>query len=424
MKRLKSYISLYCHEMASIMRNEYRAIFSDPGVMLVIVFAIFIYSTLYSFGYNNEVLRNVPIAVIDNDRTASSRALTLSFDAGPNTYVAYETPDMESAKDLFYNHKVYGVVYIPRDYEKNLVGGQQANVSVYCDASYFLMYRQVFQEIVASISTSGAMVGFQRLVAKGLNIPQAKATSQPIIYQSHNLFNPYLGYGTFIMPAIIIVILQQTALIGIGMIGGTWREYNLYARLTPPGQERLSTIPTVFGKALTYISIYAVTATYVLTVHYHLFGYPMNGNLFDCASMIVPYLLACIFMGIAVSTLFSRRENSLCWLLWTSIPILLLSGASLPKECFPHWLYIFGKIFPSSSAISAYIRVQSMGASLEEVLSEIKTLWILVFVYGGLSLIGIHLVLNNDLAHRTLDRLRCQRKKVVAKLHLRKNVVK
>ncbi len=421
MKRLKEYFALYCREIAAIMRNEYREIFSDPGVMLVIVFAIFIYSTLYSFGYNNEVLQNVPIAVIDHDRTNASRALTSSFDAGPNTYVAYEAPDMETAKALFFNHKVYGVVYIPHDYEKNLVGGMQSNVSIYCDASYFLMYRQVFQEIVASISTSGAMVGFQRLVAKGIDIPQAKAVTQPVIYQSHNLFNPYLGYGTFIMPAIILVILQQTALIGIGMIGGTWREYNLYARLTPPGRDRLSTVPTVLGKAFTYISIYAVTATYVLTVHYHLFRYPMNGSVLDCATVVIPYLLACIFMGIAVSTLFSRRENSLCWLLWTSIPILLLSGASLPKECFPHWLYMFGKIFPSSSAIGAYIRVQSMGASFEEVLPEIEALWRLVLIYGCLAVIGIHMVLNRDLACRTLDRLRRQRKKVATKLHLRKH---
>ena len=235
MKSIKEYILLYCRQIASIMRNEYRAIFADPGVMLVIIFAIFIYSTLYSFGYKNEVLQNVPIAVIDDDNTYASRKITDSFNAGPNTYVAYRVPDMESAKSLFFDHEIYGVVYIPKDYEKNLTGGMQANVSIYCDASYFLMYRQVFQEIVASLSTSGAMVGFQRLVAKGINIPQAKAVTQPVLYQSHNLFNPYLGYGTFIMPAIIIVILQQTALIGIGMIGGTWREYNLYERLIPAG---------------------------------------------------------------------------------------------------------------------------------------------------------------------------------------------
>ncbi len=56
-----------------------------------------------------------------------------------------------------------------------------------------------------------------------------------MIYQSHNLFNPYLGYGTFVMPAIIMVIIQQTMLIGIGMIGGTWREFGLYRKLCPAG---------------------------------------------------------------------------------------------------------------------------------------------------------------------------------------------
>ncbi len=405
MKKIGKYISLYWREIVSVMRNEYREIFSDPGVMLVIIFAIFIYSTLYSLGYGNEVLRNVPIAVIDNSKTSSSRMLVESFGSGPNAYVAYEASDMEEAKRLFFDHKIYGVVYIPESYEKDLIGGTQANVSIYCDASYFLMYRQVFQDIVASISTAGAMVEFQRLVASGVNAPQAKAAIQPVIYQSHNLFNPYLGYGTFIMPAIIMVIFQQTALIGIGMIGGTWREYNLYKRLVPAGRDRLSTIPTVAGKALAYISIYLVTSVYVLTVHYRLFNYPTNGRLIDCMAVIIPYLLACIFLGIAVSTLFKHREDSLLWLLWTSIPVILLSGASLPKEAFPEWMYMLGRILPSSPAVEAYIRVQTMGATFDEVAPQIANLWQLVFIYGGLSIIGMHLVLNKEYANRTKARL-------------------
>ncbi len=394
--KLKEGISLYARECAAVMRSELREIFSDAGVMLVLVFAIFIYSTLYSFGYGNEVLRDVPIAVVDNSHTASSRALVESFEAGPNTVIAYDAPDMESAKRLLFDHKIYGVVYIPADYERCLVGGTQANVAIYCDASYFLMYRQVFQEIVASVSYAGAMVEFQRLIAEGINIPQAKSVTHPIIYQAHNLFNPYLGYGTFIMPAIIIVIIQQTALIGIGMIGGTWREYGLYHKLVQKGRNRLSSIPVVFGKALVYLMVYAVTSTWILTVHYRVFGYPMNGNAGDCIAVIVPYILACAFMGIALSTLFHKREHSLLFLLWSSIPILLLSGASLPKEAFPHWLYLFGKIFPSSSAVDAYIRAQSMGASFAELLPQIRTLWFLAIAYGGLALAAMHIRLNHS----------------------------
>ena len=389
--------SLYLKETASVMRNELRSIFTDEGVMLVLIFAIFIYSNIYGLAYGDQVLRNVPVGVIDNSRTSASRALTQSFDAGPNTYVAYEPTDMEAAKKLFFDREIYGIVYIPEDFERKLLGGGQACVSVYCDASYFLMYRQVFQEIVATLGYTGAAVEMQRLVAQGINIPQAEAVTQPVIYQSHNLFNPYLGYGTFVMPAIIILIIQQTLLIGIGMIGGTWHEFDLYSKLTPEGEVRMATIPVVLGKAFTYILISGVISAYILTIHYHLYGYPMNGDPLTVIGLIMPYILACIMSGIALSTLFTRRENSLLWLLWSSLPILLLSGVSYPSEAMPEWLVAVGKIFPSSHAVKAFIRVQDMGASFEDILPEVRALWRLTVIYGGLAVIAMHLTLSGRL---------------------------
>ena len=208
-------------------------------------------------------------------------------------------------------------------------------MGIYCDASYFLMYRQVFQELVTTIGKTGAMVEFQRLIAKGANIPQAQATTQPVIYQAHNIFNPYLGYGTFVMPAIIMVIIQQTMLIGIGMIGGTWREHRLYHKLCPAGRKRMSTLPIVAGRGLVYASIYAVTSCYILGLHYRLFHYPMNGAMSAILLFMAVYMAACIMLSIAVSTLFRYRENSLLLLLWTSIPLLMLSGVSYPREGMP-----------------------------------------------------------------------------------------
>lgn len=396
MKRLIRQIKSYWQQFLSVAANEYRTIRSDEGVILVLVLALLIYSTLYSFAYAPQVLRNVPIGVIDNSRTPASRNLVNLFNAAPNTYTAYEVGDMEEAEQLFFERKIYGVVYIPENYEELLLQGSQAVVSIYADASYFLVYRQIFQEVVTGINLTGAAVEFERLIAKGTIQPTARATTQPVIYQTHNLFNPYLGYGSFVMPAVIIVIIQQTLLIGIGIIGGTWREFGLYKKLLPTGRKRLSALPVVLAKAAVYASIYAVTTLYILNVHYRLFHYPMNGDPWTVAAFMIPYLAACIFMGIAVSTLFRYRENALLLLLWTSIPILMLSGASFPRQAIPGWLYTFGQIFPSSSGVSGFIRIQSMGASFEEVLPEIRTLWSLAVVYAGLSCIGIHLITKRE----------------------------
>lgn len=394
--RFTRQIASYAQQFASVTRNEVRTIFTDGGVMLILIFALLIYATVYSMAYGSQVLRNVPIGVVDDCRTPLSRNLAATFNAGPNTYVAYNPTSMEEAKALFFDREIYGVVYIPSDYEEKLLGGSQANVAIYADASYFLMYRQVFQEVVTSIGATGAMVEFQRLIAKGANIPQAQATTQPVIYQSHNLFNPYLGYGSFVMPAIIMVIIQQTMLIGIGMIGGTWREFGLYRRMCPAGRRRMSTLPIVLGRALVYGLIYAVTCLYILGVHYRLFNLPTNGTTGAVMVFMGAYLAACIALGIAVSTLFRYRENSLLLLLWTSIPVLLLSGVSFPREGMPEWMYQFGQLFPSSHGVNGFIRIRSMGATLSEVLPEIRMLLILTVVYGGLACIGTHLVIRRE----------------------------
>ena len=397
MNRFSRQIASYWRQTGAVIRNEMHTVFTDKGVMLVLIFALLIYATAYSLAYGSQVLRNVPLGVVDESRTPASRALIDAFNSGPNVYTAYTPASMEEAKELFHARKIYGVVYIPADYERCLLGGTQANVAIYCDASYFLMYRQAFQELVTAIGKTGAMVQFQRLVAKGANIPQAQATTQPVIYESHNLFNPYLGYGTFVMPAIIMVIIQQTMLIGIGMVGGTWREFGLYHKLCPPGRHRMSTLPIVAGRALVYALIYAVTCAYVLGVHYRLFHYPMNGDPWTVGLFMTVYMAACIAMGIAVSTLFRYRENSLLLLLWTSIPALMLSGVSYPREGIPDWLYNLGQILPSSHGVNGFIRIQTMGASTAEVFAEIKWLITLTVVYGGLACIGTHQVIRREL---------------------------
>ena len=121
-------------------------------------------------------------------------------------------------------------------------------MGVYVDASYFLMYRNVFAEVVSGVNLTGVSIEFNRLVAGGVNTPTAEVVSQPVVFEAHSLFNPYLGYGTFVMPIIIMVIIQQTLLIGIGMIGGSWREFGLYRTLALPGRRRLSMMPIVLGK--------------------------------------------------------------------------------------------------------------------------------------------------------------------------------
>lgn len=385
MRRLK----IQFQEFKSVIKNELTFILKDPGVLLVLVGAIFIYSILYSLAYKNEVLRDVPVAIVDHSNTPSSQTLIRAIDASSNMKIAYKPASLEEAKDLFMSREVNGVIVIPRDYEKKIMRMEKAAVSVYADASYFLMYRQVFSDAISAIDNVSTGIEWNRFVSSGKSSESAKVISNPVQIKSTNLFNPYGGYGSFVMPAVLILILQQTLLIGIGMIGGTWREQNLYKQLIPDGESRLYILPVVFGKAVTYLLICVITVSYILGVHYKIFGFPANGSIGDILQLLLPYLLSVIFLGIMLSTLFRYRENSILFLLFTSIPFLLLTGISLPQEAMPQWLYRAAKVIPGSNGVDAFIRVQSMGATLVEVITPYRILWALTIIYFIGAYIGI-----------------------------------
>lgn len=362
MRRIRDFI----RAVLVVMHEQYRLLFKDEGAVLVVVGAVFIYSLLYGAGYGAEVVERVPIAVVDHSHSTESRRLLSNLQATPELLVAYSAADMEEAKRLLLLRKVSAIVDIPADYERRVLRREEVTLPVYCDAGYFLLYRQTFRGFVGAVGATSANIVEQRPPSG--RVPQ-------IIYATHNLYNPSLGYGSFIMPAILLLILQQTALVGIGMRGGTLCEQRFRFGFASP-------TAILIGSALAYLSVYAVTATVVLSPYYVVAGFPMNGNVGACVGVLLPYLLAVILLSLALSTLFRRRESAFVWILWLSIPALLLSGASLPREAFPQWMYLLGQLLPSSSAIEAWIRVQSMGASFVDVLPEVERLWALVILYG------------------------------------------
>lgn len=349
----------------SATREEWRAVWRDEGVVLIVVFALFIYSVAYSLGYGGEVLNDVPIAVVGGHGGALSRELVRKIDASPKITVAHEVSDIAEAEQLFRERRVWGVVALSPDFGGEILAQRQGRVAILGDASYFLAYREVVEGAVAAIGEQNADIVVERM---GNYTP-------PVIYEQRNLFNSALGYGIFVMPAIILLIVQQTALIGIGMVSATRREQSIRLRAESP-------LAITVGRTLAYLAIYGTTLSFMLTVHYSLFDYPMRGVWWRCVVVVASYLLAIILLAQSVGALFRRRESSIVWLLWLSIPFLLVSGVSLPPQAFPKWLYLLGRVVPSSSAVDGWIRVQTMGATLSDIKPELITLWLLIAIYG------------------------------------------
>lgn len=372
--------------LLSDIRNELSAIFHDPGALLLLVVALPLYTIIYSTAYGSEVVSDVPICVVDDDKTSSSRDLIEGFMSGPNTILSYEAINLSEAQKLFYSNKIYGIIYIPNGFERCLLSNQQANIGVILDGSHLLLYRQVLEQVASDALTKGATVELMRLTQMGETPQSAMSVVEPITIDIHHMYNKALGYGSFVMPSVVMVIIQQTLVIGLAMIAARRRQKGLYI-------EELTTI-NIVSKILVYTFIYGINLIIILGVIWPIFGFPFNANITDVTLFLVLYIIASLSLGMVVSQLFKRREAPLMLLLWSSVPILLLAGVSYPREAYPEWIYLLGRILPSSSGVDGFIAIASRGATLDEVANELYTLAILTIIYTSLAITANKIMLS------------------------------
>lgn len=356
--------------------NEFRNILRDKGVMLIFFGAIIIYPLFYPIPYSAEVLKNIPVGVVDLSNTDSSRKLVRMIDANEFIHIERKYNGMAEAKKVLIEGKIGGILLIPGDFEKQILRGEQARVSAYCDASYFLIYRQVLTGISYGVGTFSAGIEIKRMMANGLMQENAYAMRDPLSLISYPLFNPQGGYATYVVPAVLILILQQTLLIGIGMIAGTEREKN-----ENPSVLKAHPVQQVLGKTIAYFLIYMIHSVYIFGILFHLYRFPGKAHPLELFLFLTPFLLSVIFLALAISAIFKNREISITVLIFTSIPALFVSGFSWPKESIPKFLRIISWLLPSTAGIDGFLKLNQMGASLYDIYDDWLILSLLCIVY-------------------------------------------
>ncbi len=368
-------------ESGKVCLNEYRNIFRDTGVMLIFFGAFLMYPIWYPYAYKNEVVRDVPVAVVDHDNSEMSRQLIRMIDATELIRIETKPMNLTEAKNDFFKDKVNGVILIPAGFNKNILRGEQACVSAFCDASYFLLYRQVLKGVKLAAGTLSAGIELKRLTAGGMPEKQAMSTIQPMKVISNILFNPSSGYSTYVMPAIFIILLQQTLLIGIGILGGTARENRQYHFFVPEGTKTERVISLVLGKGAAYFSLYISHSVYLFVILFRVFGFAQRGSVFTLSLFLLSYLACVISLGMALSAFFRNRELSIMFVAVTSIPFFLLGGLSWPTESIPSFINYIGFLVPSTVGVEGILRISQMGAPLKDVMDVMVSLWGLTVFY-------------------------------------------
>lgn len=362
-----------------ICQKELKAVFKDQGVLIFFLLVPLAYPLLYAFIYTGEVVREVPAAVVDMNKSTLSREFIRKVDATPDVKIQSHCADMEEAKLLLKESKVYGVIYIPESFSSDITKGIQTQVTLYCDMSGMLYYKAILTATTEVSLKMNKAIKAKR--AGNTTDRQDEISATPITYEAVNLFNPQAGYASFLLPAVLILIIQQTLLLGVGLSAGTARENNRFRDLVPLSRQYQGTLRIVLGKSSAYFIIYAIVSAYILCVVPKIFSLVQIAQAGTLAAFILPYVLSCIFFAMTCSIFIHHREACMMIYVFTSVPLLFISGVSWPGSAIPEFWRVISWLFPSTFGINGYIAINSMGATLDQVLPEFRALWIQTGVY-------------------------------------------
>jgi ABC-2 type transport system permease protein len=366
-------------DIATIWVNEMKMTVKDQGVLIFFILAPLMYPVLYSWIYNNEVVHDVPVAVVDMSRSHLSRQFLRMCDASPDVKIAYHCNNIEEARDLVGRQLVHGILYFPQDFAKQLNRGEQATVGVYCDMSLMLTYKAILQ--TATNVSLKMNAGISIAQSGGYTNRDDEITAQPLEVEEVPIYNATGGYGNAILPGVLMMVIQQTLLLGIGLAAGTSRERNRNHKLVPVDKHYCGAYRIVLGKALCYFMIYAVMTAYLTLCLMKMFHFTNLATPQTLIGLLTPYVLASIFFGMTISGFIRYRENVILIVVFMSVIFLFMTGISWPQTEIPEFWRTISWLVPSTFGVRGYQKINCMGAEIWEADKEYVALWIQTFIY-------------------------------------------
>lgn len=351
--------------------QTFKDVFSDKGVLLMLIIAPIIYGFFYPWPYSSEVVDHVPVGIIDHDNSNLSRTLVRYTSASP--YLDTELfINEQAAKEAIWSDQIAGYMVIPTGLEEQVQSGEQAHVSVLGNGGYFILNKNVQLGFSQAVGTVSAGIKVKKSIAQGAYAPTAAQNTQAVPLRIMPLYNQTEGYGAYVVPAVSVIILQQTLLMATAMLIGTWYE-----------QHRHSTsIRGWLGRIGALSSLSFIIGCFYYGWAFELHHYPRGKNMLGTLLFLALFCPTVATLGCVLGLWFRQRERSMQILIFISLPIFFLSGYPWPADQLPQILQMIRWLVPTTPAINTSVQLNQMGASVSQVAIGFYTLaglWLLYF---------------------------------------------
>ncbi|MFV2059841.1 MAG: ABC transporter permease [Gammaproteobacteria bacterium] len=362
---------------------ELKAIFNDRALLLTVFGGVVFYSFLYPLPYSEQLPRNQAVVVVDLDSSSLSRKLIRMVDASPQVQVKRYTYSLPEAQEAIVEDGLAGMLVIPKHFYRDLLLGKHPTLSYAGDASYFLVYSKVVKGLATAGATLAAQIKVKRLLISGQPLIAAKQQYSAVRLNLRPVFNTTTGYINYILPAVFVLILHQTLLIGTGLLGVGQGE-----KTTVGSSGYWLQVPSwklIFTRAFIFLVIYLILVFYYFGFCFEFYGISKLAHPLQLIQLAIPFLLATTFLGISISQVIPRRELATGIVILTSLPIVFTAGFAWPTNMLPAPLLSLSQLIPAIPGIQAFLQLNQMGADFQQVRPLFLQLWLQTILYAILA---------------------------------------
>jgi len=382
------------NNLIKLVLREASRVTKDHTLILSLLFAPIFYAFFYGSIYLNKTEAEVPIAIVDQDHSDASRTFIRMIDETQSVTVAITTESLPVAKEQFMHTTVQGIVHIPRNFENNLKVLKGSDVKIFLNTSRFLPSNDINETVTEVALTIGAGVRLEYYQMHGSNSQESLDRAMPIIIDDRSLFVLPSTYGGFLLPGLLLLILQQTFLIGMTESIAREREKNTVSDWLAMGDNSIS--QAIWGKSLFYLILFSAYALFFHMINYHVLNLPIAGSASLLILVLTVFFMVLAMFGTFFGTLFSKEIWALQFFAFSSYPIFLASGYSWPLFAMNPVLKAFAFMLPTTPALEAYTSIIYKNATLYDIQLAIGHLLLLGMFYGILAMWRMRIIGNKE----------------------------
>jgi ABC-2 type transport system permease protein len=374
------------HPLLAVIIRETERIKHNPAYIFLLFTGPLIGIFLLFFIFQQGVVKDIPIALVDQDQSSLSIKMANALNASPDVELISISQDIFRAKDLMESGLVEAIIIIPDDVNKSIYQGIEAQIPIYINGTNVLKAGIIQRSVLTSLKTISAGIQLKQLMLSGTNQKDAEYRIMPVSIDKHILFNPYTNYNYFLNSAMLYVMLFLFVFLSsIYTLGNELKRGS--------GKDLLKTSNNsvriaVAGKMLPYTIIFTAFAMLINVILFKIEGLPLNGNYFiillsQFICIITYQLMGLIFLGVTINLRLALSLGSAYTIMGVTF-----SGLTFPFEAMPLLAKFLGMLFPFTWWEKIMISQSLRGSPVSEVLPYIC--YILIFQLLSLCFLGVY----------------------------------